>query len=391
MEINHYFQPIDVDWIESLQNSGRKRLGDVIVAHTSSGAMPDPEQYSLAIIGVPEDRGTVTNMGCAQAPDEVRKHLYRLFSHWNQVSICDLGNLKNGHRLEDTYFAFKEVVAELVRNKVIPIVIGGSQDLTYANYLAYENVGRVINIAAIDPMFDLGHDEHELNSQSYLSRIILHQPNFLFNYTNIGYQTYFVDQESQVLMKNLYFDVFRLGNVRANMEEVEPMVRNADILSIDLASIRHSEAPASEQSSPNGFYGEEMCQICRYAGLSDKLTSIGFYELNPSLDHQGQSAFLYAQMIWYFIDGFVNRQHDFPEQDNDDFVKFTLHVEDFDEELLFLKSKKSSRWWMVVGVKDVVSKKYRRHQFVPCSYDDYQAALNQEIPDRWWKVQQKLM
>jgi len=192
-------------------------------------------------------------------------------------------------------------------------------------------------------------------------------------------------------MKNLYFDVFRLGNVRANMEEVEPMVRNADILSIDLASIRHSEAPASEQSSPNGFYGEEMCQICRYAGLSDKLTSIGFYELNTSLDHQGQSAFLYAQMIWYFIDGFVNRQHDFPEQDNDDFVKFTLHVEDFDEELLFLKSKKSSRWWMVVGVKDVVSKKYRRHQFVPCSYDDYQAALNQEIPDRWWKVQQKLM
>lgn len=391
MELNHYFHPIDVDWLEALQNTGRQRLGDVIVAHTIDSAIPDPEQFNLAIIGIPEERGTVANFGCAQAPDQVRKRLYSLFAHWNQVSICDLGNLKNGHHLDDTYFAFKEVVSELVRNEVIPIIIGGSQDLTYANYLAYENIGRVINIAAIDPMFDLGHDEHELNSQSYLSRIILHQPNFLFNYTNIGYQTYFVDQDSQVLMKNLYFDVFRLGNVRANLEEVEPMVRNADILSIDLASIRHSEAPASELSSPNGFYGEEMCQICRYAGMSDKLTSIGFYELNPSLDPQGQSAFLYAQMIWYFIDGFVNRQHDFPEKNNDDFVKYTVHVDDFDEELVFLKSKKTDRWWMIVGVKDVISRKYQRHQFVPCSYKDYQATLNQEIPDRWWKVQQKLM
>jgi len=391
MELDHYFQPIDIDWIDPVQNTGRQRLGDIIVMHTSESGIPDPGQFHLAIIGVPEERGTINNQGCAQAPDEIRRHLYRLFAHWNMVTICDLGNLKNGHHLEDTYFAFKEVVADLIKNQVVPIIIGGSQDLTYANYLAYENIGRVINIAAIDPMFDLGHDEHELNSHSYLSRIILHQPNFLFNYTNIGYQTYFVDQDSLQLMKNLYFDVFRLGNVRANMEEVEPMVRNADILTIDLASIRHSDATASSQSSPNGFYGEEMCRICRYAGMSDKLTSIGFYELNPALDRQGQSAFLFAEMIWYFVDGFANRKHDFPEKTGEDFVKFTVQVDDFAEPLVFLKSKKTNRWWMVVGIKDIVGRKYRRHQYVPCSYEDYQTALNQEVPDRWWKVQQKLM
>lgn len=391
MELDHYFQPIEIDWIEPLQNTGRQRIGDLVKAYGPETDFPDPLQFNLAFIGVPEERGTATNKGCAQAPDKVRHHLYRLFAHWNQVSICDLGNLKNGHNLDDTYFALKEVISHLVRNQVIPVIIGGSQDLTFANYLAYQNIGRVINIAAVDPMFDLGHDEHELNSHSYLSRIILHQPNFLFNYTNIGYQTYFVDQDSLQLMKNLYFDVFRLGNVRANMAEVEPMVRNADILTIDLASIRHSDAPASKQSSPNGFYGEEMCQICRYAGMSDKLTSIGFYELNPALDQQGQSAFLFAEMIWYFIDGFSNRQHDFPEKSGEDFVKFTVQVETFAEELVFLKSKKTNRWWMVVGMKDIVGRKYQRHQYVPCSYDDYQMALSQEIPDRWWKVQQKLM
>jgi hypothetical protein len=179
--------------------------------------------------------------------------------------------------------------------------------------------------------------------------------------------------------------------VRANIEETEPMVRNADILSIDVTSIRHSDAPASNQSSPNGFYGEEICQICRYAGMSDKLSSIGFYELNPALDVSDQSAFLFAEMIWYFLDGFANRQHDFPEKTSEDFIKYTVHNEEFSEELVFLKSKKTNRWWMVVGTKEVIGRKYTRHQYVPCSYSDYQMALNQEIPDRWWKVQQKIM
>jgi len=185
------------------------------------------------------------------------------------------------------------------------MIIGGGQDITYANYLAYENIGRIINIASVDAVFDLGHDENELNNKSYLSHIILHQPNFLFNYTNIGYQTYFIDQDSLVLMKNLYFDTNRLGNVKAEMEEVEPMVRDADILSIDISSIKHADAPASDRAMPNGFTGEEVCKICRYAGMSDKLSSIGFYELNPSLDNNGQSAHLYAQMMWYFLDGFL--------------------------------------------------------------------------------------
>ena len=391
MELNQYFHPLDAEWINQLKDSGRQRFADIITAFTTESGFPNCEVFNLAIIGVPEDRGSVANKGCSQAPDKVRKHLYKLFTHWNNLSVCDLGNVVQGHRVEDTYFAVKEIIAYLVRNQILPIIIGGSQDLTYANYLAYENIGRIINIAAVDPMFDLGHDEHELNSHSYLSRIILHQPNFLFNYTNIGYQTYFVDQDSLILMKNLYFDIFRLGNVRANIEETEPMVRNADILSIDVSSVRHSDAPASNHSSPNGFYGEEICQICRYAGMSDKLTSVGFYELNPSLDDSEKSAFLFAEMIWYFFDGYANRKHDFPEKTSEDFVRFTVFLEEFSEELVFLKSKKTNRWWMVVGAKEVVSKKYIRQQFVPCSYNDYLTALNQEIPDRWWKVQQKIM
>ncbi len=390
MDISTYLEPLNLEKLQLSDDTGRHRLSVVVDMYKEENGFPDLDNIDVAIIGVGDDRATL-NKGCDNAPDEVRSWFYTLFSHWNNINIADIGNIKKGHRIDDTYFALKEVVSELLKNNIVALIIGGGQDLTYANYLAYENIGRIINIASVDPVFDLGHDEHELNSKSYLSHIILHQPNFLFNFTNIGYQTYFVDQDSLVLMKNLYFDTNRLGNVKADMEEVEPMVRDADILSIDISCIKHGEASAIDKPMPNGFTGEEMCRICRYAGMSDKLTSIGFYELNPAFDNNGESAHLYAQMMWYFLDGFSNRRNDFPENDSNNYVKFNVQIDDFDEDLVFLKSKKTGRWWMIVSSKDIVSQKYRRHQYVPCSYDDYQTALNHELPDRWWKVQQKLM
>ncbi|MAE07852.1 MAG: arginase [Bacteroidetes bacterium] len=390
MDISTYLEPVNIENLTIPSNTGQYRLADIIVKYTVEYGFPDLDQIDVVLIGVSDDRATI-NKGSDKAPDEIRNRFYELYSHWNNLRIADIGNIVHGHQIDDTYFAVKEVISELLKSNIVTIIIGGGQDITYANYLAYENIGRIINIASVDSAFDLGHDQHELNNKSYLSHIILHQPNFLFNFTNIGYQTYFVDQDALVLMKNLYFDINRLGNVKAELEEVEPMVRDADILSIDISSIKHGDAPADNNVMPNGFTGEEMCKICRYAGMSDKLSSIGFYELDPSLDNNGQSAHLYAQMMWYFLDGFSTRRNDFPENNNQDYVKFNVQIENFEQELVFLKSKKTDRWWMIVTSKDLVNQKYKRHQFVPCSYYDYQTALNQEIPDRWWKVQQKLM
>ncbi len=366
-------------------------MDKVVRIYSESNPFPGLEGVNLAVFWLGEDRASLANKGCGQAHEAVRNQFYTLYSHWNDLVIADLGNIINGHSIDDTYFAVKDVVAFLLKNNIVPIIIGGSQDLTYANYLAYEDIGRVVNIAAVDPIFDLGHDEHELNARSYLSRIILHQPNFLFNYTNIGYQTYLVNPEAVILMKNLFFDVNRLGNVKADMQDAEPMVRNADILSIDMAAVRHADAPGNAYANPNGFTGEEICRICRYAGMSDKLSSIGFYEYNPRFDKNHLTASLLAQMMWYFIDGFANRQDDRPEVDSENYIRFVVKTEDFNDEIVFLKSKKTGRWWMEVTVNSEINNKYRRQRFVPCSYPDYQAALKQEIPDRWWKVQQKLM
>jgi len=391
MDLSVYFEPVDLIQFRFAEKGQRKRVGDLIQSYTASGSCPDPEGYDMALIGVKEDRYGVNNEGCAQAPDFVRDFLYQLYPAQSTAKIVDLGNLKQGFDVEDTYFALSYVIGQLFKAGVVPIIIGGTQDLTYANYKAYENLGQIINIVAVDSCFDLGKSEDEENSQSYVSRIILHQPNYLFNFANIGYQSYFVDQEAIRLMNNLLFDAYRLGKVRADMEEVEPIVRNADMVSIDISAVRQSDAPGNGNASPNGFYGEELCQIARYAGLSDKLTSIGFYEVNPMNDHHGQTAHLVAQAIWYFFEGFYARKSDNPLKDKENYIKFLVTISGHKDELVFFKSKKSDRWWMEVPVQTSMKSKYERHYLVPCSYQDYQTACQDELPNRWWQVYQKLM
>ncbi len=391
MSISMYFEPVRLPDFGVSGNSEHKRFGEILHVYAGEEQFPDFENIDIAIIGVSEDRNAVNNEGCGLTPDYVRNFFYRLYPGNYKARVADLGNIKRGHSAEDTYFAISTVVAELLAARIIPVLIGGGQDLTYANYKAYENLGKIINIVSIDNAFDLGENEKRISSQSFLSRIILHQPNYLFNYTNIGYQTYFVDQDAINLMNKLYFDAYRLGVVQKTISMVEPLVRNADMLTFDMSSIRMSDAPAGGNASPNGFYGEEACQMARYAGMSDKLSSAGFYEMNPTFDRQGQTAHLLAQMVWYFVDGFYHRFHDFPGEDADAFIRFTVQVSGHDDGIIFYKSKQSGRWWMEIECSPEIKIKFGHHYLVPCDYTDYTTACADEIPERWWQMYQKLM
>lgn len=387
MDFNDFFEPININDGDLSFDYKENQFANNIDFYEDQ----DISNFHIAIIGVGEERNAFHNKGCSQSPNFVRKHLYRLTAFKNASKIIDLGNLKIGATTNDTYFALSSILEELIKKNVLPIIIGGSQDLTYANFLAYKNLEQTVNLVTVDSKFDLGVPDEDLNSQNFLTKIILHQPNYLFNYSNIGYQTYFIDKDENDLMNKLFFDTYRLGQVQKNIEEVEPIVRNADILSFDVSAIRQSEAPGNKNASPNGFYGEQACQITRYAGLSDKLTSIGFYEINPELDNNDQTSHSVAQMIWYFIDGYNNRKKDFPIGSRKTYLKYMVNIQEGKNEVVFYKSDKSERWWMDVPYPSHKKIKYERHLLIPCSYDDYQTACNNEVPDRWWQTFQKLL
>lgn len=384
-DIQHFFTPIS----QNENTFHENQIGSVIGSYFMDGEFPELNDVDIAIVGVCESRNS-NNKGCEIAPDEVRNYLYNLYQGSFKARMVDLGNIEQGHEVDDTYYALKKTVDFLVRNNIIPIIIGGSQDLTYAQFLGYEQLEQTINIAAIDSTFDIGDPENEITNHAYLGKIILHQPNFLFNYSNIGYQTYLVDSTSLNMMNRLYFDTYRLGQVRDKIEESEPIIRHADMLTFDITSIKHSDAPANPKASPNGFYAEEACQMMRYAGMNDKLTSVGIYEINPEFDVHGKTSNLAAQMIWCFMDGFYNRKSDFPSRTSNDYVKFHVVLQEEKYSINFFKSKKSDRWWMEVPYPPTKGLKFERHTLLPCSYKDYEMAVSNEMPDRWWQTYQKL-
>lgn len=389
-DIAHFFTPVSFNMVVENKEFVEGQFGHDFKIYKEGDEFPELENIDMAIIGVCEDRNAVNNEGCALAPDTVRNYLYGLYSGNFRANVVDLGNIMAGHSVDDTYYAVKASIDFLIRKNIVPVIIGGSQDLTYAQFLGYKDLEQTINIASIDSIFDLGNPEDDITNTSYLGKIILHQPNYLFNYSNIGYQTYLVSPASTGMMTKLYFDAYRLGQIRDKIEEAEPIIRQADMISFDITSIKHADAPANPNASPNGLYAEEACQIMRYAGMSDKLTSVGIYEINPAFDAYGKTSHLAAQMIWCFMDGFYNRKSDYPSRTNPDYIRFNVVLQDEKYEINFYKSKKSDRWWMEIPYPSHKGLKFERHTLIPCSYKDYSMAVNNEIPDRWWQTYQKL-
>jgi arginase family enzyme len=372
--------PDSINQYQNVENT----LGSKVEFHQGD---PIEKEFDLAIIGVKESRGSSVS-SVKESPDYVREHLYGLYSE-SKSKIIDLGNIIQGETLQDTLYALSEMVQELIKKNIIPIVIGGSQELTLGIYKAYEKLEQVVNLTTIDRKIDF-QPINETNNNSYLKDIILSQPNYLFNYSNLGSQVYYLNPENVKLMEKLYFDNIRLGDLQYDISLAEPILRNTNILSFDLNSIRQSEVPGTSFASPNGFFGNEACQLSRYAGMSDKMNVVGYFEMTPEYDIHGQTAHLLAQMIWFFIEGFQLRKNETPLTNNKNYTKYKVVLSDSEEELIFVKSAKSDRWWMKIPYPPTKKVKYQRHHLVPCSYNDYKTALKDEMPDLWVKTYNKI-
>jgi len=109
------------------------------------------------------------------------------------------------------------------------------------------------------------------------------------------------------------------------------------------------------------------------------------FELNPDFDNHNQTAHLVAQMIWYFIEGYSQRKKDYPACNVDEYIKFIVNFDD-DTSLNFYKSPKSDRWWLEVPYLNSPDK----YILVSCSYKDYEEATRGDLPDKWWKMYQKI-
>lgn len=374
-----FFKPIDNDLLIEIQSLSNQTLGKKTVFHTTE-EFPVLDGAKIAIIGVLENRGEEKDNFHADLTN-VRKEFYALYpGNWN-AQILDLGDIHAGETIDDTYYVVKNAVAFLIKNNIIPILIGGSQDLTYAMYRGYDQLEQMVNLVSVDSKFDFAKEKGKM-SDSYLSRIIIEEPNNLFNYSNIGYQTYYNSQEEIDLIEKMYFDAYRLGEISNNQSISEPVFRDADIVSFDMLSVKASSSGNFATFVPNGFSGKEICAFARYAGISDKVTSFGVFNHNYT---QAESSLL-AQIVWYFIEGFNYRSNEYPFGTKENYFKYIVTL---DDELVFYKSHKTERWWIEIPFLSNSHNKLKKSTLLPCTNQDYLEACAGNVPERWWKAQRR--
>lgn len=372
-DLHDFLEPIRVHEINNDGGYNDGQLAKHITIYETE--IPNIDEADIVLIGIAEERGNARHNFDNHAPDNIRRQFYQLYYWHYDVLIADLGNIRTGASLNDTYAAVKTVLSEMLRMKKTVILLGGSHDITLAQYFAYKELPQVIEATCIDAAIDLKGESH-IRSENFLLDMLTGEPNLVKHYNHIGFQSYYVHPRMLETMDKLRFDCYRVGMAKEQLEEMEPVIRNSHLVSFDINAIQYGNSPAS-QLSPNGFTGEEACTLARFAGLSSNVSSFGLYGYQPHKDIEGLSAKQLAQMLWYFIDGKSRSKQEADMNDKSSFNEF--HCTFTEVETVFLQSKKTGRWWMQLPDKKMIA----------CSQNDYLVASRNEIPERWLRAQER--
>jgi len=371
-DLHEFLLPVDVTALNEEKPYNGSQIGSIIKIYEDE--FPVLEQVDIVIAGINEFRGAGF-VAQENAADVVRKSFYQLHYWHKDISLADIGNIKIGASLADSYSAISIVLKELLEMNKTVIILGGSHDNTLGQYFSYKSLQKIIDATVIDATIDL-KSESPLNNDHFLMEMLTSEPNMVRHYNHIGFQSYFVNPQMLETIDKLRFDCFRVGTAKENLAEMEPVIRNSDMLSFDIAAIKHSDAPASI-CSPNGFTGEEACSLSRYAGMSNTLSSFGIYGFDPVKDIDRLTGLQISQMIWYFIDGKSKSKKEADLDERDYFNEY--HTAVAETNTVFIQSKKTGRWWMQLPNKKMIA----------CSYKDYLFASKNEIPERWLRAQER--
>jgi hypothetical protein len=358
-----------IDEIDKVQLQGS--IISNITYHSESYGLPDIEEATVIILGVSEIRNSSFKI-LNQDSNIFRKEFYQLKHGGWKHKIADIGNLPNGETVEDTYHAIYEICNELISIDKILIIVGGSNDLIFPIFKSFNSLKNKVNIVSIDNQFDLYQDSDIVSGRSYMNKIIIDESNKLNDFTNIGYQRHLCSTDEIELMEKLFFEYISLGEISENNNKAEPFIRDANIVGFDVKSLSFNSNVSSDISYPNGINPRLACILAKYAGSSFKTQFFGLFELlETKISYK-----LYAEIIWYFIDGFRNRTNEINFNDSNKFYKYFVQTSGND--LIFFKSKITNRWWMEIKSIDKKVSKY-----IPCLEEDYQASLGDNLPKRW--------
>ena len=276
----------------------------------------------VVIVGFPFDEGTLRNKGrggSSEGPDAVRRHFARVGPATStrtgksiNLSITDAGNI-SATSLEEAHSKLRELVAGVLKRGGVPIVIGGSNDQSAPNGLAFLDTAAdpskcaIINVDAhLDARPLLGEKQDIPHSGSPF-RILLNDgrlrgENF-YEYATQEEQNH-PDHIEFVRSKGgkiTWYDECSIGAFTSIMDAAGQFGNGKVFLSFDIDSIHGAECPGVSCPAVYGLRSEDALKMCRIAGQKN-CALLDISELNPKMDDY-RSPRLVAMMCYHFIAG----------------------------------------------------------------------------------------
>ncbi|HTH52051.1 MAG TPA: formimidoylglutamase [Pyrinomonadaceae bacterium] len=292
------------------------RMGEIVRSNTDDYASSE-----IVIIGCPQDEGVRRNggrVGAADAPRAVREQFYKLTPFNIRKRIFDLGDVVMSGPLEETHDTLTEVVKQVLRDNKRAIVLGGGNDISYADGRAVAEVFGVNSWIGvnIDSHLDVRVAEQRNSGTPY--RQLLEEGHLLPEYFyEVGYQTHFCSPIYYEYIRALGVNRISLELLRSRAEadlELKESIRNNFIghsssmntfFGFDMDAVRSADAPGTSAPSPLGLKAGEFIQLVKYAASLANTRLIEFTELNPKYDIDDRTAKLVAIGMHRFCTGVV--------------------------------------------------------------------------------------
>ena len=330
--LEHWIQPID----STLAHEGYL-AGDRLGSNLSGMAaiQQAPQRRAVALIGVD-----------SRWARYVRRHLYKFTFRMPDMAIYDLGNL----RRSDPDFVTGPLM-ELMTPGICPVLIGAHPGLIKSLRQSMQ-----FHKQQLRPAF-VHETVPEVALQSEDRSLV------------IGVQQHLVPRQCPKHLETLH-----LSRAQQHMYDADTLVRESNALVFDLSAMSAIDVPAQRSVSVSGFNTTDACTIMRSAGLHADTRAVYLSGHDPMSLQLDQSANVAAQMIWYFLEAYHQCIPEVPTASKT-CTAYTVHLDDYDTDFTFYKSERTGRWW--VGFS-----RENGQAIFPCTYYDYQHAMNGEVTDR---------
>lgn len=266
-------------------------------------------------------------------------------NHFKNISITFAGALNNDQNLPI-------LISELSKKSIIPIFIGF--DAESAGEIAAQMQVKLVQIA------------NKINNLTH--------PSFFIKSRYLGYQRHICDLDDVMEIENHHCNSMSLGKIRTYPAMTEPVLRDIQLLHLNLSVVRAADCPSCGDALPTGLNAEELCQIMKYAGMANHLKAFFISTDNISNQDNQSAVQLLAESIWYFLEGINHQCKDHPKLSKD-FSEFLIFSQELDIDLTFIRHNQSHKWWL----------KYpngAEFSYLAATYDEYQSCASDEISDR---------